>query len=219
MEKWVSASGQWWLLTIADDSRWTQSSGQSGELSQRLCHDYDTVNIVLVNVSWIPARPTTRYIPYKSDLIPAVIVIKHHPIIHCLILVCILNLKYLDSPVPKLRRGLKFLKRIMWPWPPSIWGNLSPGGEYLQLSEFNACQTPRSMYPSIFNHFWDIARHRWRVTGFWQFSWANECFYHILASPVYAPGTVAVNVKKKENSMLVKCIAACTHLSSTVYEL
>jgi len=24
--------------------------------------------------------------------------------------------------------------------------------------EFNACQTPRSMYPSIFNHFWDIYR-------------------------------------------------------------
>ena len=23
--------------------------------------------------------------------------------------------------------------------------------------EFNACQTPRSMYPSIFNRFWDIA--------------------------------------------------------------
>ena len=23
--------------------------------------------------------------------------------------------------------------------------------------EFNACQTPRSMYPSIFNHFWNIA--------------------------------------------------------------
>ena len=24
-------------------------------------------------------------------------------------------------------------------------------------TEFNACQTPRSMYPSIFNRFWDIA--------------------------------------------------------------
>jgi len=61
--------------------------------------------------------------------------------------------------------------------------------------EFNACQTPRSMFPSIFNHFWDIARYRWRVTGFWQFSWANERFFnHILASPVYAPGTIAVSV-------------------------
>jgi len=37
---------------------------------------------------------------------------------------------------------------------------------------------------------------------------------HILASP----GTIAVNVTWM-NSMLVKRIAACTHLSSTVYEL
>jgi len=38
---------------------------------------------------------------------------------------------------------------------------------------------------------------------------------HILASPGYAPETIAVNViwmKKKEDSMLVKRIAACTHL-------
>jgi len=38
--------------------------------------------------------------------------------------------------------------------------------------------------------------------------------------PVYAPGTIAVNVTwMKENSILVKRIAAYTHLSSTVYEL
>ena len=61
--------------------------------------------------------------------------------------------------------------------------------------EFNACQTPGSMYPSIFNYFWDIAIYRWRVTGFWQFSWANERFFnHILLSAGYAPGTIAVNV-------------------------
>jgi len=44
--------------------------------------------------------------------------------------------------------------------------------------EFNACQTPRSMsmYPSIFNHFRDVAVYRWRVTGFQQYSWANERF-------------------------------------------
>jgi len=64
--------------------------------------------------------------------------------------------------------------------------------------EFNACQTPCSMYPSIFNHFWDIARYRWRVTGFWQFLWANERFYHILLSPEYAPGTITVNVTRLE---------------------
>ena len=34
--------------------------------------------------------------------------------------------------------------------------------------EFNACQTPCSMYPSIFNHFWDIAVYRRRMTGFQQ---------------------------------------------------
>jgi len=86
--------------------------------------------------------------------------------------------------------------------------------------EFNACQTPRSMYPSIFNHFWDIAIYRWRVTGFWQFSWANEhCFYHILLSPGYAPGTIAVLHGSKENSMPVKRLAACTHLSLTVSEI
>ena len=72
--------------------------------------------------------------------------------------------------------------------------------------EFNACQTPRSMFPSIFNHFWDIARYRWRVTGFWQFSWANERFFnHILLSPGYAPGTIAVNVTRLERGFRAGC--------------
>ena len=45
----------------------------------------------------------------------------------------------------------------------------------------------------------DITRYRWRVTGFWQFSWANErFFYHILLSPEYAHGTIAVNVTRLE---------------------
>jgi len=47
----------------------------------------------------------------------------------------------------------------------------------------------------------------------------QESLRHILASHGYAPGTIAVNVSlhgSKENSMLVKRIAACTHLSSTV---
>jgi len=41
--------------------------------------------------------------------------------------------------------------------------------------EFNAYQTRRSMYPSIFNHFWDIAIYRWRVTGFYvrQLCWST----------------------------------------------
>jgi len=45
---------------------------------------------------------------------------------------------------------------------------------------------------------------------------------HIFASPGYAPGSIVVNVtwmKKKEDSMLIKRITACTHLSLTIYEL
>ena len=48
---------------------------------------------------------------------------------------------------------------------------------------FNACQTHRSMYPSIFNHFWNIAIYRWRVIDFQQSREVNErFFYHILFS-------------------------------------
>jgi len=46
--------------------------------------------------------------------------------------------------------------------------------------------------------------------------------WHILASPGYAPGIIAVNVSLrgwKEDSMLVKRMTAYTHLSLTVYEL
>jgi len=47
-------------------------------------------------------------------------------------------------------------------------------------------------------------------------------FNYILLSPGYTPGTITANVtwiEREFNSMLVKRIAACTHLSSTVYEL
>ena len=48
----------------------------------------------------------------------------------------------------------------------------------------------------------------------------QESLRHILASPGYAPGKIAVNSHGwKEDSMLVKSIAAYTHLYSTVYEL
>jgi len=53
--------------------------------------------------------------------------------------------------------------------------------------EFNACQTPRSMYPFIFKHFWDIAIYRWRVTGFQQYSWANERFLTTFCFPLDTP--------------------------------
>ena len=46
-------------------------------------------------------------------------------------------------------------------------------------------------------------------------------FLHILASHGYAPGTIAVNVIHgwKEDSMLVKHLAAYTYLSLTVSEI
>ena len=53
--------------------------------------------------------------------------------------------------------------------------------------KFNACQTPRSMYPSIFNRFPVIEPENSKVRHF-------STFLYILASPGYAPGTIAVNV-------------------------
>ena len=56
--------------------------------------------------------------------------------------------------------------------------------------EFNACQTPRSMYPYIFNRFPVIQLSRnLKIRHF-------SNFLHILASPGYAPGTIAVNVTR-----------------------
>ena len=50
---------------------------------------------------------------------------------------------------------------------------------------FNACQTHRSMYPSIFNRFPVIQPVSSKVRNF-------STFLHILASPGYVPGTIAV---------------------------
>jgi len=48
----------------------------------------------------------------------------------------------------------------------------------------------------------------------------QESLRHILASPGYVPGTIAVNVKWMERGFNAgQSITACTHLSSTVYEL
>ena len=52
---------------------------------------------------------------------------------------------------------------------------------------FNAGQTHRSMYPSIFNRFPVIQLVSLKVHHF-------RTFWHILASPGYAPGTIVVNV-------------------------
>ena len=54
--------------------------------------------------------------------------------------------------------------------------------------QFNACQTPRSMYLSIFNSFRVI-----RCTKSMRKS-KNRYFYHILVSPRNAPGAITLNV-------------------------
>ena len=56
---------------------------------------------------------------------------------------------------------------------------------------FNACQTHGSMYPSIFNRFPVILPVSSKVRHF-------STFLHVLASPGYAPGTIAVNVTRLE---------------------
>jgi len=52
---------------------------------------------------------------------------------------------------------------------------------------FNACKTTRCIYPSIFNRFPVIQAGVLKVHHF-------STFLHILAFPVYAPVTIAVNV-------------------------
>ena len=62
------------------------------------------------------------------------------------------------------------------------------------LTQVVAYQSSRRIYPSIFNHFWDIAIYRWRVIDFQQSREVNERYYHILLSPGYAPGTIAIDL-------------------------
>jgi len=102
---------------------------------------------------------------------------------------------------PKAHFGLSWVR----PWD-------NRGRCYMDEKGLNACQC-RSMYPSIFNRFPVIQPVSSKVRHF-------STFLHILAFRGYAPGTIAVNVNGwKDDSMLVKRIAAYTHLSSTVYEL
>ena len=72
-------------------------------------------------------------------------------------------------------------------WTCISWVAYAPGTIAVNFTwierEFNACQMPRSMYPSIFNHFWDIVVYRWRVSGFQQYSWANERFLTTFCFP------------------------------------
>ena len=54
--------------------------------------------------------------------------------------------------------------------------------------QFNACQTPRSMYLSIFNSFRVIRCLSQCI------SLKNRYFYHIFVSPGNAPGAITLNV-------------------------
>jgi len=80
--------------------------------------------------------------------------------------------------------------------------------------QFNACQTPCSMYPSIFNSFPVI-----RTAS------AKTRFFHVpqptFLFPLETPLRLSPNMLHgwKVNSMLAKPLAACTYLSSIVSEL
>ena len=60
------------------------------------------------------------------------------------------------------------------------------------------------MYPSVFNHFWDIARYRWRVTGFWQFLWVNERFFTTFCFPL---GTLLGQSKCHTVGKRIQCLS------------
>jgi len=78
---------------------------------------------------------------------------------------------------------------------------------------FNACKTPRCVYPSIFNRFPVIQAGILKVRHF-------STFLHILASlctPLRQSRKMLHG--SNENSMLVKRLTPCTHLSSTVSEI
>ena len=80
--------------------------------------------------------------------------------------------------------------------------------------QFSACQTPRSMYPSIFNSYPVIrtasAKNR-------HFHVPQPTFLFLLETPLRLSRNILHG--RKDNSMLVKPLAAYTHLSSTVFQL
>jgi len=77
---------------------------------------------------------------------------------------------------------------------------------------FNACQTHRSMYPSIFNRFPVIKPVSSKVRHF-------STFFAHFGLPVYAPGTIAVNITWMEREFNAGQTHCSIYPSSTVYEL
>ena len=97
---------------------------------------------------------------------------------------------------------------LPWVFP---WDNR--GKFYMDEKRFNACQKHRSIYPSVFNRFPVIQPVSSKVRHF-------STFFAHFGLHEYAPGTIAVNFTWTERGFNAgKCIAAYTHLSSTVYEL
>jgi len=71
---------------------------------------------------------------------------------------------------------------------------------------FNACKTPRCIYPSIFNRFPVIQAWILKIRHF-------STFLHILAFPVYAPGTIAVSVTQLERGFNACKTPSCIYPS------
>jgi len=80
--------------------------------------------------------------------------------------------------------------------------------------QFSACQTPRNMYPCIFNSFPVIrtasAKNR-------RFHVPQPTFLFPLGTPLGQSRWMLYGWK--ENLMLTNCLASCTRLSSTVSQL
>jgi len=80
--------------------------------------------------------------------------------------------------------------------------------------QFSACQTPCSMYPSIFNSFPVI---RTASAKYRRFHVPQPTFLFFLETPLRLSPDMFHGWK--DNSMLAKPLAACTYLSSIVSEL
>ena len=130
-------------------------------------------------------------------------------------LVCQLSI-YNSFPV--IRTTIEKNRRFYVP-PPSFF--VCPGDAPVAITQYvawmerqvNACQTPRSMYPSIFKSFPVI-----RTAS------AKNRRFHvpqpIFLFPLETPLRLSRNMHGwKDNSMLAKPLAACTYLYSIVSEL
>ena len=78
--------------------------------------------------------------------------------------------------------------------------------------QFNACQTPRSMYLSVFNSFRVIRCLSQCVTP-------KIAIFYILVSPGDAPGAITLNVVCMEREFDAYKLSRSTHLSSTISQL